>query len=152
MTPNIFKLLGTNYSPWREWLPGVFMPSLKLCSGVIPCMLFITVVNTITDQVNCCIVLLIISKWYVTVCMPCKYMVLLYGYTYLLTKIVNSLGALIQCKSTTATAPSITILMPLRNAQLENCGITCNKSNSCLFWSAKFSFGISLSPEDYDVS
>jgi len=27
-------------------------------------MLFITVVNTITGQVNCCIALLIISKWY----------------------------------------------------------------------------------------
>ena len=51
-SPNIFGLLGPNYSTWREWLPGVFTPSLKLCSGVIPCMLFITVVNIITDQVN----------------------------------------------------------------------------------------------------
>ena len=82
-------------------------PRLKVQESFPACCKFITLVNTITDQVHIInphtlhiltVACIIISKWYmymttweVTVC---KYMVLLcpcrlYGYTYLLTTIVT---------------------------------------------------------------
>ena len=81
-------------------------------------MLFITVVNTITDQINPhTLHILTVALYYQQVVRYCLHALQIYDtvvWLYIpLDQDHNSLGALIQCKSTTATAPSITILMLL---------------------------------------